>query len=104
MVLMGQQATALCTQEDFVMEGLSGEMTNPLERGKGHGIVGASGFIEKIKARYIGFGVEAREVPAVMKILAQVEPERIVRGVCDEFEVKKEELLKRGIREWRVGF
>jgi chromosomal replication initiation ATPase DnaA len=32
------------------------------------------------------------------KILAQVEPERIVRGICEVFEVEKEALLKKGYK------
>ncbi len=40
--------------EDFVMEGISGSMPNPLERGTGHGIIGASEFIEKIKEEITG--------------------------------------------------
>ena len=94
----GDKAAGRKAYENFVMEGLSREITNPLERGKGHGIVGVSTFIEKIKARYIGFTAESREVPAVKKIVALVEPERIVRGVCEEFKAKREELLKKGYK------
>jgi chromosomal replication initiation ATPase DnaA len=73
-------------------------MTSPLEIGKGHGIVGASEFIEKIKRQYIRFGAESRELPAVRKILAQVEPKKIIRVVGEVFGVGREELLRKGYR------
>jgi len=84
--------------ESFVMEGLSREIANPLERGKGHGIVGAKEFIEKIRGQHIRSSVELREVPAVKKILAQVEPERIIRLTGEVFKVKGQELLKKGYK------
>ena len=68
-------------------------MTNPLEKGKGHGIIGAGEFIEKIRRKYLGPGASSREVPAVRKILAQVEPERIIGAICETFKAKREELL-----------
>ena len=84
--------------EDFVMEGIAGKMASPLERGKGHGIVGASEFIEKIKGQHIRFGAKLRELPAVRKILAQVEPKKIIRLIGEVFGVDREELLRKGYR------
>jgi len=84
--------------EAFVREGLTGKLPNPLERGAGHGIIGESEFIEKIRGEYVGPGVGAREVPAVKKILAQVEPERIIQGVCEAFKVKRGEILRKGYK------
>jgi putative transposase len=84
--------------EDFVMEGVSGKMTNPLERGKGHGIVGATEFIEKVRRQYMRSTSESRELPAVKKILAQVEPERIIRVICGTFKVERQEILTKGYK------
>lgn len=84
--------------EDFVMGGLSGKIPSPLERGTGHGIVGANEFIEKIKEQFIRSDTTPRELPAVKKILAQVEPERIIRATCETFRAEKEELLGRGYK------
>ena len=94
----GDTAKGRRRHEDFVMEGMTGEMTSPLERGKGHGIVGASEFIEKIKGQYIRLGAELRELPAVRKILAQVEPKKIIRVIGEVFGVGREELLRKGYR------
>ena len=39
-----------------------------------------------------------REVPAVKRILARVEPERIIRDTCEVFKVEREELLRKGYK------
>jgi len=39
---------------------------------------------------------QSRELPAVRKILAQVEPEKIMRVTCKEIGVKREDLFRRG--------
>ncbi len=84
--------------EGFVIEGLAGKTTNPLEGGRGHGIVGASEFIEKIRGQFLPSLGESREIPAVRRIAVQIEPERIVREICKTFEVEREELLRRGYK------
>jgi hypothetical protein len=84
--------------EVFVREGLTGKLPNPLERGTGHGIIGESEFIEKIRGEYVRSGVGSREIPAVKRILAQVEPERIIREICEAFKVKRDELLRKGYK------
>jgi hypothetical protein len=94
----GDTAKGRRRYEEFVMEGMSGEIQNPLEKGKGHGIIGTSDFIKKIKEQYIQFATESRELPAVKKILAQVEPERIIRVICEVLKVEREELLRKGYK------
>jgi hypothetical protein len=96
--LGGDRAKGRRKYEVFVMEGIARGLTSPLERGKGHGIVGASEFIEKIKGQYIRFGAGLRELPAVRKILAQVEPRKIIRVIGEVFGVGREELLRKGYR------
>jgi hypothetical protein len=81
--------------EKFVKEGLSRKIENPLEKGKGHGIVGAREFVERIKQRFLPASIQSRELPAVRKILGQVAPEKIIRATCKEIGVKREDLLKR---------
>ncbi|MBI4620300.1 MAG: transposase [Desulfobacterales bacterium] len=90
--------------ERFVEEGLSKEVENPLERGKGHGVVGSIEFMERIKQRFLSAPVQSRELPAVRKILGQVEPEKIIRVTCKEMGVTREDLLKRGSGGIARGF
>jgi REP element-mobilizing transposase RayT len=84
--------------ERFVEEGLSKKVENPLERGKGHGVVGSMEFMERVRQRFLPASIQSRELPAVRKILGQVEPEKIIRVTCKEIGVKKEDLLRRGYR------
>jgi DNA-binding MarR family transcriptional regulator len=94
----GDSAKGRRSYEEFVMGGVTGKITNPLEKGKGHGIVGANEFIEKIRGLYIRSVVESRELPAIKKILAQVEPEKIIRVICDLLKVERDELLRKGYK------
>jgi hypothetical protein len=94
----GDTPTARRKYEAFVREGLTGKLPNPLERGTGHGIIGESEFIEKIREQYVRSGMASREIPAVKRILAQVEPERIIREICGTFKVKRGELLRKGYK------
>jgi REP element-mobilizing transposase RayT len=94
----GDTARGRSGYEEFVMEGVSGKMPSPLEKGVGHGIIGTSDFIEMIREQYIGSATESRELPAVRKILVQVEPERIIRAICEMFKVEREEVLRKGYK------
>ncbi len=94
----GDTARGRRRYEGFVMEGVSKEMPNPLERGVGHGMIGGREFIEKIREKYIKSAMETRELPAVRKILSQVEPERIIGIVCERFKVEREEIMRKGYR------
>jgi hypothetical protein len=99
----GDTAKGRRKYEGFVMEGLVGKIANPLERGKGHGIVGASEFMEKIRKRYLRSVAESRELPAVRKIVAQIEPEKIIREISEAFEVERQELLRKGFKGFARG-
>jgi hypothetical protein len=94
----GDTAKGRRSYEEFVLEGVSGKIPNPLEKGTGHGIIGGSDFIERIRKQYIESATESREVPAVKKILAQVEPERIIGVICEGFKVEREELFRKGYK------
>jgi len=48
--------------ERFVEEGLSKKVENPLERGKGHGVVGSMEFMERIKQRFLPASIQSREL------------------------------------------
>ncbi len=81
----GDTARGRGRYEEFVMEGACKGMLNPLERGKGHGIIGGREFIKRIGEKYIESRARSRELPAVRRIVLQVEPERIMGIVCDTF-------------------
>lgn len=64
----------------FVESGLSGDVSNPLAKGKGHGIVGDGSFIEKITDRFLT-SKSKRELPAVKRIEKHINPGRIIEAV-----------------------
>ena len=82
--------------KEFVEVGVGVEVEDPLEVGRGYGIVGAKEFIEKIRERYLPAAMQARELPAVRGIMRRVEPERIIGVVCKEMGVRREEVMRRG--------
>jgi hypothetical protein len=84
--------------EAFVRGRISAIQSNTMERGKGHGIIGESEFIDRIRGKYLGSITGSREIPAVKRILAQVEPERIIGEICQLFKVKREEIIRRGYK------
>jgi putative transposase len=65
----------------FVESGLAGDITNPLARGKGHGIIGDEAFMAKITDRFFN-PQSKRELPAVKKIEKRVNPARILDAVA----------------------
>jgi REP element-mobilizing transposase RayT len=79
----------------FVESGLSLDIPTPLEKGKGHGIIGDKSFIEKISARYFK-SMEKREVPALRKIEQQINPGRILDAVAVVSGAEKPAFLARG--------
>jgi len=86
----------------FVESGLSVDVSTPLEKGKGHGIIGDKSFIEKISARYFK-SMEKREVPALRKIERHINPERILDAVAVVTGAEKSAFLVRGYQDIARG-
>jgi putative transposase len=82
----------------FVEEGLTRELESPLEKGKGHGIIGSAEFIERIQRAFLSDRPRSREVPAVRRIVGKVQPERILGAVATAFGVSRGDLRERGQR------
>jgi hypothetical protein len=55
-----------------MVDGLERGITRPLERGKGRGIVGETGVMERIRQQFISGSMKKREVPAVRRIIGDV--------------------------------
>jgi len=75
-----------------------GDLLNPLELGKGHGIVGDADFVDAIRGRYLSRGADTREIQAVRTPAVRPEPERIIEAVCAETGVSREAVLRKGSR------
>jgi putative transposase len=75
----------------FVEEGLN-IIDRPLERGKGHGIVGSDDFIGKIMEQ-AEIALE-RERPQTRRVISHVEPERVLQAVSRQFRTTQDEIMK----------
>jgi hypothetical protein len=82
----------------FVEQGLSASLENPLELGKGHGIVGDADFVDAIRGRYLSRDSDTREIPTARTPAVRVEPERIIEAVCAETGASREALMQKGFR------
>jgi REP element-mobilizing transposase RayT len=81
----------------YVEQGLSGDLLNPLDLGKGHGIVGEGDFVGAIRERFLSCA-DMREIPAARSSAVRPSPERIIEAVCAETGVPREALLQKGFR------
>jgi hypothetical protein len=82
----------------FVEEGLGGTNESPLQKGKGHGIIGDEDFVERVQGRFLGRIRGSREIPGVRGIIGQIAPGKILGVVSKETGVSREELKRRGER------
>jgi putative transposase len=82
----------------YVEQGLAVDLENPLELGKGHGIIGERDFVDGIRDTYLSPSVNSRELPAAGQLRERVEPERIAEAVCAELKIGRDELVGKGHR------
>ena len=75
----------------FVYRGLGEELSNPLESGKGLGIVGSEGFIEMIRAKYLDKIKPEfqREQPHLKEVKKKFQPEELIELFCEIAEVDR---------------
>jgi hypothetical protein len=84
--------------ERFVWDGMGVMGDSPLEIGKGHGIVGEEDFVERMRGLVKSRTGRSREIPALRRITAKVEPKRIVKAVSQVMGVGEERVLGRRAR------
>lgn len=82
----------------FVEGGLKGRIESPLQKGRGHGIVGDDDFMEGVRDRFLKRVRESREVPGFRGIISRTAPAKILGVVCKETGVNTEELQMKGER------
>jgi putative transposase len=82
--------------KEFVLQGIS-LTQNPLEKGKGHGIVGDASFIRRILKEEKKLD-RKREQPAARRALREVAPEKVLPVIATQFYTTPEEVLQRGYR------
>ena len=82
----------------YVEQGLVTDLENPLEMGRGHGIIGERDFVDAVRDRYMSPAINDRELPAAGRIKGRVEPELIVATVGAVLKIGRDDMLKKGYR------
>ena len=80
----------------FVQEGIGLEVENPLEIGKGNGIVGEESFVAWVKERFLGKEGSARERPSLRALRRAYKPEELIDLFCSVTGKEKEGICRRG--------
>ncbi|MHB8111759.1 MAG: hypothetical protein ACYDHW_17190, partial [Syntrophorhabdaceae bacterium] len=68
-------------------------LPNPLENGRGHGIVAGQQFIEKLKTQ-LAIKDRHREMPQTRRITQKIRPEIIIGIVSSLYEKTEQEILR----------
>jgi len=80
----------------FVKKGLAGDAENPLETGKGTGIVGSGDFVQRVKEKYLKKPKGAREQPELRELQKVFEPEELLDTFSSMTDIPREKLCRRG--------
>lgn len=80
----------------FIRWGVEQNIENPLELGRGSGIVGEDDFIQWIKEKFLSKEVSKREQPALKVIEKEFKPEVLIGHFAALVGKSKEEICKRG--------
>lgn len=92
----GDDRRARARYRRFIRQGVEGDIPNPLEVGKGNGIVGGKGFVGWIKGNYLKEGKQEREQPALRKLRKVFEPEELIEAFVRLTSMDKDTLCRRG--------
>ena len=79
----------------FISQGIDKERENPLEIGRGVGIIGEKSFVEFIKARFPKSSL-AREQPELRALQNNATPDSVVSAVSNMLNIPKEALCRKG--------
>ena len=80
----------------FVRWGIVEKIDNPLEIGRGHGVVGGDDFIEWVRGKFAREGKAEREQPALRELLREKKPEELIDHYAQMMGKERGELCNRG--------
>jgi len=95
----GEDRKSIREYKKFVAEGMEKEIPNPLEMGKGTGIIGKDDFVEKVKTRLakVRYAKPShREQPALRELETGIKPDDLIDRYARVVEVSREELTTKG--------
>lgn len=80
--------------KDFVENGIT-LTVNPLEKGRGHGIIGETSFIEQFMTK---IPASKREQPAIRQMIKEIQPGRILQTIAEFLNLRSEDFLHKGYK------
>jgi REP element-mobilizing transposase RayT len=80
----------------FVRWGIEEKIDNPLEIGRGHGVVGEDDFLQWIKGTFLNKEKTEREQPALRELRREKKPEELIKQFAQLIGKETGELCKRG--------
>ena len=80
----------------FIRTGIEQDEENPLELGKGNGIVGEADFVQWIKEKVLNKEASKREQPAFRELRKECEPEGLIDHFAHLIGKDRAEICKRG--------
>lgn len=95
----GESRKSFNDYKKFVAEGMERDLPNPLEKGRGTGIVGSDDFIEDIKEKFRGNKGDKRsyrEQPALRELGKQIKPDDLIEQYAQLIQINREELTRKG--------
>lgn len=93
-VIHSDRRTAQRSYRSFVEKALASSPPNPLEKGRGHCIVGGEGFIEEVKQSITpAKGRRRRQAPRAHRLTGRRQPQRIIRLVSSLYGMTEKEIL-----------
>jgi len=81
---------------NFILSALEGEPENPLELGRGHGIIGGKDFIDWVKGNLLERKGRRRERPVFGELGRELDPEAVVEKFSVLTGIAREELCRKG--------
>ncbi len=80
----------------FVEEGFREAKASPLEKGKGHGIIGNDDFVEGIKQIFSKEKKSDREQPALRELAKEITPNKLIEQYLQLAGLKREDICTKG--------
>lgn len=80
----------------FIRSGLEQDLENPLELGKGNGIVGGAEFVELIKKLLLQNKDSHREQPALRELRKMFAPKDLIIHVCEQIGMSENQICQKG--------
>lgn len=84
------------TYRRFIRRGVERGIENPLELGKGHGIVGETDFVEWIREKFLSKKASKRELPALRQLRKRFKPNELIENLARLTKKDKRDICQRG--------